>query len=327
MTIGKLIALRSGFNDAYFHAWRSNFSSQIKQQALLFDQIGILKLRGMYKSLSTFKRYPDFRENALEPLITELKWLEENGVIFEATIPTITDLESFSKANKHQKVDELDKLITKLLRVRKINAKSLEDMADEIEAIKKQDTIILRILSLVMETTKKVRAVTILPYEEYTRNLPNSIKSDVAQIVINKLPLPNNETAWEQIIDYRNDPENQKNLLSLRRWIRKISTEELSKGEIEEEIEWLMNEFQNHMKVHKLRANTETLEALVKAPLEIIENLIKLKFSKIPEPFFALKKRQINLLEAEINAPGREMSYIIKAQDSFWPPEEFKRQP
>ena len=71
------------------------------------------------------------------------------------------------------------------------------------------------------------------------------------------------------------------------------------------------------MKIHKMKANTETLEVMVKAPLEIVENLIKLKFSKIPEPLFALKKRQINLMEAELNAPGREMAYIIKARDTF----------
>jgi hypothetical protein len=109
----------------------------------------------------------------------------------------------------------------------------------------------------------------------------------------------------------------KKNLLALRRWIRKISTEEMSKAEIEEEIEWLINEFQAHIKYHKIKATTETLEALVKAPLEIIEGLVKLKLSKIPEPFFALKKRQLMLMEAELNAPGKELSYIIKTREAF----------
>jgi hypothetical protein len=75
------------------------------------------------------------------------------------------------------------------------------------------------------------------------------------------------------------------------------------------------------MKVHKMKTNTETLEVIVKAPLEIIEDLVKLKFSKIPEPFFAIKKRQINLMEIELNAPGREISYIIKTQEAFQPHE------
>ena len=205
---------------------------------------------------------------------------------------------------------------------RRIRKNVPPEMINEFtNAMVEKDSIILRLWSLKMEANENINAVTTLPYIEYTRELPETRKADIAQIVINNLPLPDGTTSWEQIIDYRNDPENQKSFLTLKRWIRKISTEELSKGEIEEEIKWLMNEFQNHMKVHKIKTNTETLEVIVKAPLEIIENLIKLKFSKIPEPFFALKKRQINLMEAELNAPGREMAYIIKTQETFQPNE------
>ena len=320
--MSKLIALRSGFNDAYFHAWRSNFSSLLKQQALLFDQIGILKLNGMYETLGTVRQHPDFTKNPLEPLISELKWLEENGIIFEATIQDKHDLQDAelleADPQKLEEIKKLNKLLKKSLNNQK-EISSLQDKVDELDSIKKQHAIFLRMLSLVMETTKKVTVVTTLPYTEYTRNLPNSKKSYVAQIVVNKLPLPDNETPWEQIIDYRNDSESQKNLLTLRRWIRKISTDDPSSTEIEieEELEWLMNEFQTHMKVHKMKENTATIEVLAKALPGTIENLIKLNFSKIPEPFFAVKKRKLSLMEAELNAPGKEISYIIKAQDAF----------
>lgn len=66
-----------------------------------------------------------------------------------------------------------------------------------------------------------------------------------------------------------------------------------------------------------MKANTETVEVLVKFLPETIENLIKLRFSKLPEPLFVFKKRQINLMEAELNAPGKEMAYIIKTRDTF----------
>ncbi len=319
--MAKLIALRSGFNDGWFDAWRSNFSSHLKQQALLFDQIGIFQLHQRHKIIGTFK--PVFQktpENNLASVSLELDWLEENGIIFELTVrEEIANqaAEYFFKLNSSKKEKEIGGLISKLSTMQKIEIKDIEDMAYAIDSIKEQDAIILRLMSLIMETTKRVTAVTTLPYTEYIRELPNSNKSDVAQIVISSLPLPDNTTSWEQIIDYRNDPGNQKNLLTLRRWIRKISTEELSKAEIEEEIEWLINEFQEHMRYHKIKANTETLEVLVKAPLEIIEDLVRLKLSKIPEPFFALKKKQLLLMDAEITAPGKEMAYIIKSREAF----------
>jgi hypothetical protein len=180
------------------------------------------------------------------------------------------------------------------------------------------DALELRYWALIMESLEQeLDVVTILPYSMYTHNIPNSKKSDVVQIVINQLPLPDGLTPWEQIIDYKNDPSTKNNVLALRRWISKISSENLSRAEIDDELQWLMNEFRSHIKLHKMKTNTETLETIVKAPLEIIEDLIKFKFSKIPDPFFALKKRQISLMEAELNTPGREIAYLIKTKELF----------
>jgi len=226
-------------------------------------------------------------------------------------------MEHFSKISPSQKFENARNLLKKIIEIQTSDLKNVENETHKIELMKEQHFTILRLMSLVMEATKGVTAVTTLPYTQYTRELPNSNKSDVIQIVIRKLPLPNNETPWEQIIDYRNDSNTQDHLLSLRSWISRISHQNLPLTEIEEELESLTNDFQKHMSFHKMKANTEILEVMVKVPFEIIENLIKLKLSKIPEPLFALKKRQINLMEAELNAPGREMAYIIKTRDNF----------
>lgn len=323
--MSKFIALKSGSHEILPDAWNSDFSN-LKQQALLFDQIGIFKLSHFYKtleeSLDLFKILERNSSNKAESIITELKWLQQMEVVFELTIQEefqSQSMEHFSQKSQGQKFEDAKNLLKKVIEIPPSDLKKITDETRKLDLMKEQHFTILRLMSIVMETTKGVTAVTTFPYTDYARELPNSNKSDVAQIVISKLPLPNNETPWEQIIDYRNNPDNQKNLLNLRRWIRKISTENLSSAEIEEELEWLINEFQNHMKVHKLKTNTETLEVIVKVLPETIENLIKLRFSKLPEPFFALKKRQINLLEAELNAPGREMSYIIKTREAFQP--------
>lgn len=320
----KLIALRNSFIDEVLTSWDSYLSFNLKQEALLFDQIGILGLSQLNEILDSSRNdqkiLNQFVVNKLEPIIMELQWLTENEIVFELNMEKEFGEQEinnyFSNVNSKYDVEEILKLSTKLVETGEI-VDNIKNKAELVELIKASDAIVLRLMSLMMGTTKGITAVTTLPYTEYVRELPNSNKSEVAQIVIRKLPLPNNETPWEQIIDYRNDSENQKNLLILRRWIRKVSSENLPPIEIEEELEWLMNEFQSHMKLHKMKANTETLEVMVKAPLEIIENLIKLKLSKIPEPLFALKKRQINLMEAELNAPGREMAYIIKTRDTF----------
>ncbi len=323
--MAKFIALRSGFIDQLSRSLYSDLFSKLKQQSLMFDQIGILGLSQFFESIDSFRNNPDFPRgfliNKLEPIAIELQWLIENEIVFEPTLEEELGEQAannyFSKIDSKHSVEEVVKLSTKLVEAGETDVKSFKDKTDLVDFLKANDIVVLRLMALMMQTTKGVTAVTTLPYKEYTRDLPNSSKSNVAQIVISKLPLPNDETPWEQLIDYRNDSDNQKNLLNLRRWIRRISAENLSQAEIEEELEWLMNEFQSHMKVHKMKTNTETLEVIVKILPETIENLIKLRFSKLPEPFFAVKKRQINLMEAELNAPGREISYIIKTQEAF----------
>lgn len=315
--MSKLIALKSGSHEILDDAWNSDFS-YLKQQALLFDQIGIFKLSNFYKTLEkTIGLYkelsPDLSEK-LEKIIMELQWLQQIGIVFELTIQEEinNNLADFGNEN-----DVAKKLLSRALEITTTDLRNTKDDAHKIELLREQHFTILRLMAIIMETKKGVSAVTTLPYTKYNYDFPNSSKSNVAQIVISKLPIPSNETPWEKLIDYRNDEGNQKNLISLPRWVRKITTESLSSAEIEEELEWLINEFHSHMDFHKMKTNTETLEVMVKVLPETIENLIKLKFSKLPEPFFAFKKRQISLLEAELNAPGREMAYIIKARDEF----------
>jgi hypothetical protein len=317
--MSKLIALRSGFNDIILQSAQWNdFSSHLKQQALLFDQIGFLRLGGIQNYLQNETINQEFSQR-LDPVFTELEWLQQVGVVFDLSVDEAfrrPPIDEFTQSTS-EKEKEIGRNLIKRLEKIQANIVNIKDDERTIKLINEHQFIFLRLLSMGFSMTKGVTAVTTFPYPVYTRKISDSTKSDVAQIVISKLPIPNNETPWEQIIDYRNYPENQNNLLGLRRWIRKISKGELSNTEIEEEIEWRINEFRNHMNLHKMKANTETLEVIVKAPLEIIENLIRLKFSKIPEPFFAIKKRQINLMEAELNAPGREISYIIKTQEAF----------
>jgi hypothetical protein len=313
--VSKLFALRSGFEDIV-NIFDLNYSSQIKQQALLFDHIGILRLNAIQ---AMEEIVTDTQKEKISHNLMELQWLTKNKIIFDPMLLP-KDLERLlTMSGQHHaiKYREADDEIKKWERKRKNKKRTEKELSNFFGAMARQDSIFLRLLSTALDKNEDYTTVTTLPEADYAQELSNSTKRDVVQVVISNLPLPDTVTPWEQIIDFRNDSDNKKNLLTLRRWIRKISVEEIRTAEVQEELEWLINEFESHMKLHKMKANTETLEVMVKAPFEIIENLINLKFSKIPEPLFALKKRQINLMEAELNAPGREMAYIIKSRDTF----------
>lgn len=280
----------------------------LKRYSLLFDKIGIQDLDFIKESASHFVEF--------QTRLDELAWLEQQNIIFTPKI----DLDLLFSQNT-----DLQMLFGSFLRnsfqvVKQIqNGESRANENDELMNIlfEERNAILLRMLCVQLEISTNNIVVPLMPYTDYLyENLPHT-KNDVVQIVIKHLPVPDNTTPWEAIIDYRNDSDYRHSLLALRRWMRNISSIKISPAEIEEELEYLLSEFQHHMKLHKIKANTETLETIFKAPLEIIEDIVKFKFSKIPEPFFALKKRQLMLMEAELSAPGKEIAYVLKSKRFF----------
>ena len=138
-------------------------------------------------------------------------------------------------------------------------------------------------------------------------------KSDnaiVVNIVLSSFPQITNEVPFEAILDVRNDNEFVIKRSLLHRWIRNISENDLSKIEIMEELEWLTNEYESYMKLQDLKYSKSTIRAVICNSGELIENVIKLRFGKGSKMLVDMFGANIDLIEAERNAPGREVSFI-----------------
>ncbi len=295
----------------------------LKQYALLFDKIGILNLDYLL----------NHRDKFTDEEFSDAIWLKEQNIIFSIDSPKYSlfdEEDNFLFEDdpilKFEK-EKTEEIFTELLMNKPfslISEDSAEDIArkwpisrGEKQTYKRIFSYLTRAIAHSIEYKESVTAIPLLAWSDYSFNLLSIRKSIAISVVINHIPIPDNNTPWEQIIEYRNDTKNQESLLALRRWISKISREAYSAAEIEEEIEWLINEFQQNMKLKRIQANSESLETIVKAPLELAEDLVKLKFSKIPEPFFALRKRKISLMEAELTSPGKEIAFLINTNRFF----------
>lgn len=142
-------------------------------------------------------------------------------------------------------------------------------------------------------------------------------KDDVVQIVINALPLPDESVSWEQILEYRSDPESESKFLALRNWMAEIGKAKFTAIEVEEKLEYLINQYQQHMKLHKIKTNTGTLETILTIGLGLLENIVKLNLERVAKGLFTLKHRKIELIEGELKVPGNEIAYIVKARETF----------
>ncbi|SRR6266498_4517363 len=110
-----------------------------------------------------------------------------------------------------------------------------------------------------------------------TLKKPDMKETEVIQLILNHFPIPSEDSPWEQILDVRQDTDARHKLLALRRWIRSLIRENRSKTEIEEELEFLLYEYEKRMKLHRMKYNAGAIQTIITLPFEIAENVLKLR--------------------------------------------------
>jgi hypothetical protein len=145
-------------------------------------------------------------------------------------------------------------------------------------------------------------------------NAPTGVHT-VVRVAVNSLPVPDDQCAWQDILDFRTEQRDK--LWAFRRFLRGLTTKAQTESEIQDDIEWTLNEYAHSMKVHNLKASQSFVDVFIIAPLEIIENLVKFNWSKLANGLLSVNKRQVELLEAEMKAAGRECAYVFDAKKKF----------
>ena len=96
-----------------------------------------------------------------------------------------------------------------------------------------------------------------------------------------------------------------------------MMSKDLPPTEISEELEWLEHQYEEHMRFHHMKIKKGVLQIVVTAAGEVSEDLIKLRFGKLSKALFSMSQKNIELMEAEMNVPGREIAYIVNARKRF----------
>lgn len=141
--------------------------------------------------------------------------------------------------------------------------------------------------------------------------------SPAVRIVLNSLPVPDDVTPWDKLLEFRSDERTRYHLLMLRKWVRKVTSETTDPRAIGQELDELLASYGEHMRVHRIKSRLGRMEQIVAGSLGFLENLVKLNWSSAAKNLFALARIDVALLEAEREAPGRELAYIVKAHEYF----------
>lgn len=308
-------------------------SSLFKREALMFDRISCPHFKDMRSSFAPFGM------ELLDELATHVDYIEEQGLLYPSIAaaegPKLGLLETDSEFQFLQTVEPaLEQLLrgsmgaieeaglNELMDGRAIEPGKLNEYLDKmnpevaipfVAALQFQ----VRRLSVQLRVLDGVEAFPVL--SDIVPQLPfqRPEKGQTVSLTFNVLPIPDDSVAWEQIIEYRSDPDSKSKFLALRHWMSEVTRAGLTPAEVEEKLEYLINQYRQHMRLHRMKTNVSTLETIITAGAEFLGDMLSFKWGKAAEALFSLRRREVALLEGELTAPGNAIAYIIKARETF----------
>jgi len=294
--------------------------TQLKRQLLLVDQIAVIH------DVDPSHDWECRPENP--SLAADLDWLENRGLVFR--VNTAGDLEA---GIEKMEMREGCVVLTPserpgLIQFRRVAPEVIKrkrrfTYADFLDAVR---GLITRIECDELRDSRGVAAVSLHSSSE---TLPlgarivrgasdESIEPGYVQsVILRKLPVPGKTTSLDRILEFRDDPLSKSKILAMRRWASNLTQMNRSPSEIAQELDWLLNEYEEHMRLHEMKITRGVFETLITVTAEAAEDLVKVRWGKLAKSLFTLSNRKIELLEAELKAPGREIAYISHARKTF----------
>lgn len=301
-----------------------SISPSLKREALIFNRIAIPDLCNWLRVAREIPAIPAFVLTSRD-FLNELDWLREQGIAFEIRAqPCKQKISDEEYTNVLLQEDDIHKRLKEVgppPYIEEIDsnsdAETLFKAFTPVALNFKAQAVRARRLSIELTKLSNQDAYPISLFNSFTEAQTQSRKHDVVQLSLRALPVPDDSTPWEQIIEYRSDPDSKSKFLALRHWMSKVARAELPPAELEEEIEVLIDQYQQHMRVHRMKTNARMLETVLITGAEMLAGLVSHKWSKAAQALLSINTRQVALLEGELTSPGRELAYIVKAREKF----------
>jgi hypothetical protein len=302
------------------------FENQLKVQLLLFDRIGLPFLFNHHFQIFLW----DFEDH--HEIVKRLDTLVDKGYIYDPLrnlstdfIPSYELYESSSLGKVIPKISDkqyhlgsaIDEMINITMAFNKTGVvRPIEIYNQELQKWEKRD------LRNLWQEIIRLSAIFLNLEEEYTESIPffNNLefqksefyrKSSVTRLVINQFPVISESSDWNKVFELKEDENAKVKLRNLRIWINKVSRDYTNMKELNLELESLIHDYEQSLKLLKFKVFYK--------PLRILLPMVQGFISGIPastHDYFNLFDEQVNLLESEMNLRGREVAYLIELKNS-----------
>ena len=304
----------------------------LSRELLQFDVIVIPDLESHLKVFSL-----SHHDELIQQRVLSIEWLAERGIVQSPThkhVEAALNSDDYLKAEAAHK-DEMQKVVSsagELLPdfkplpewdgfelIAHLFALSIQKAGDatlfsRLEVANRRSNDYLN-RSLAIEIARERQDIIALPVLASRDNseIAGLTRGDVLDIAIHQVPVPNESTPLEQLLDFRSDPDVRTDYLALHRWAATLNTTGKSANDITEEIEYLLAQYRRHMRIHRIEQGDSMLETVITIGAEALEDIVKLKWGDAAKLLFSIKKRSTALMKAELDAPGREVAFLDKA--------------
>lgn len=194
--------------------------------------------------------------------------------------------------------------------------------------VKSSSNFISRFNSIIMGNDE-TRAVPLLYDEKFRHDILGAkIKYPFLEVapdryglatasIICMLPVPGDLTPWERILDFRQEKENWSYFLNLRNFIRDSVNGGLRISDIKDEIEHKLYIAERNLKNKKIEFQYKCVETILVSSVEVIEDILKFKWSNVIKKAFSIRRAREDLLNFERKVSEGSEYYIIKANEAL----------
>lgn len=267
-------------------------------------------------------------------------WLAELGVLIDLDIHKLKsstgdayaktlellleDNNSFAKTMYGMSLEEMAAARTDEAKAAELKTRTAEagqkfadssiDPVKIMEISLRMTTNSMRMLACQLRDVENVDSYTVMAPElsSFEQDDPRIKKHHALRICIGALPVPVDDVPWEQLIEYRNDPEAAGSFVLIKDWMIEVARGSFTLLQVEETLEYLLNRFRRSMEIHRIDTTTTLLCAYVVTTPEFLQTLAGASPDWATRASFSMNPRQIGLLESELTAPGSILGFLLQ---------------
>jgi hypothetical protein len=171
---------------------------------------------------------------------------------------------------------------------------------------------VTRLFALQVRNAEGLDAYATIPRGDNTLDHDNQHpeQHDVMKITL-VVPVPDEQVPWDDILQYRQDPDSQNRFFELKEWISDVASGSLTRGEVGEKLEVVLDRYRKLMETHQMQMNWTRLEAYVVTTADVLGDL---DASLSRSTLFSVEGRKLALLEGESTSPGSVVTFVIQAK-------------